>query len=445
MVTDWSGLDHYLDDQAAGELSSVSLVVVSSGGVVHQHSCGDALRYSTPPAHLSADCGAPRPGGDAVPPVAALLRADQRVPATASTLFDLASNTKMWATNLALMMLVGQGLLDLERPVCDFPGWAEFGRHGVGGTGRQDVTVADLLRHEAGLIADPRYFDPHDLHRHGAGELYCSGTPAAPVSRDRIIEVICRTPSAGPAHQGYCYSDLDYMILGLLVEQTVGLRLDRYLEEGLYRRLGLRRTLFNPLEKGIDADQIAATEPQGNTRGGTVDYGPAPDGRPAPLRRHTLRGQVHDEKAWYCMAGVSGHAGLFTDAADLAVLLRLGLGEGCLDGVRHIDQAVWRHFASPQGATPQQRASSSHGLGWRVAPASGPPYPPFGGCPSPGSIGHTGWTGTFTLVDRQRDLALGLMTGARHRLGADVGRANPVEYSRIVGMVYRAQAERAVR
>lgn len=447
---DWSALDRYLDDQAAGDLTSASLVVVRRGGVIHRHCCGDSLRYATPSA--AASTTASPGGGVRVTPPAVLLPKDERVPATASTLFDLASNTKMWATNLALMMLVGQGRLDLDRPVCEFPGWQRFGD-----AGRRTVTVADLLRHEAGLIADPRYFDPG-----AAGELYCSGTPESPVPRERIIATICRTPSSRPPHEGYCYSDLDYMILGLLVEQIVGRRLDRYLEEGPYRRLGLGRTLFNPLDKGIDADQIAATEPQGNTRGGSVDYGavpygnPGPDGGPAPLRRYTLRGQVHDEKAWYCMAGVSGHAGLFTDSRDLAVLLRLGLGQGRLEGEQYIDPEVWRLFASPQGETPPRaesstassssrssdvrssRAHSSHALGWRVAPSAGDPYPPFGSSPTPGSIGHTGWTGTLTLVDRDRDLALGLMTGARHRLGTDVGRANPVDYPRIVDLVYRA-------
>lgn len=417
-MTGWSDLDRYLDDQAAGELSSAGLVVVSSAGVLHEHHCGDALRYSTPSTAQP----------DADPGPAVLLPADRRVPVRGSTLFDLASNTKMWATNLALMELVGRGALDLDRPVCTFAGWQRFGE-----PGRRGVTVADLLRHEAGLIADPRYFNPR-----AAGPLYCSGTPLDPVPRERIIATICRTPSARPSHQGYCYSDLDYMILGLLVEQICGQRLDHVLEDGLYRSLGLVSTVFNPLDKGFDPDRIAATEPEGNTRGGSVDLGPAPDGSPAPMRRYTLRGQVHDEKAWYCMGGVSGHAGLFTDTGDLAVLLRLGLGEGRLDGKQYIDLEVWRRFARPQGRTAGERAESSHGLGWRVAPSAGDPYPPFGSSPAPGSIGHTGWTGTLTVVDRQRDLALGLLTGARHRLGTDVGRDRPVDYSRIVDAVYRA-------
>lgn len=424
-MTDWSELDSYLDahvdDRDAAGFTAASLVVVRRGGVVHRHHCGDALRYLAQEG----------PGG-------ALGRAVElpvgaRVPVTADTLFDMASNTKMWATNLALMILVGRGAMSLERPVCDFPGWGPFAEGG-----RRTVTVADLLRHEAGLVADPHYFDPRWVGIRRPGDLYCSGTPAHPVGRRRIIDAICRTPSARPAHTGYCYSDLDYMILGLLVEQLTGRRLDAFLENGLYSGLELAATVFNPLAKGFDADRIAATEPQGNTRGGSVSLGPAPDGTPAPLRRATLRGQVHDEKAWYCMAGVSGHAGLFTDASDLAVLLRMGLGEGELAGRRYIDADVWRQFARPQGATARERAESTHGLGWRVAPAAGPGYPPFGPAPAPGSIGHTGWTGTLTVVDAASDLAIGLMTGARHRLGADVGRAGPVDYGHVVSMVYRA-------
>lgn len=412
-MSDWSQIDRYLDDQAA-ELTSASLVVVRSGGTVHRHVCGDALRYSTAP-------GRPR---------AVELPAGRRVAATASTLYDLASNTKMWATNLALIRLVDRGILDLERPVHTIEGWSAFTTDGL-----DTVRIIDLLRHEAGLSADPRYFDPR---AHASWEdLYCSGTPEHPVPRSRIIDVICRTPLQRRPRSGYLYSDLDYMILGLVVEQLVGARLDYLLENGLYRAMGLHNTVFNPLDKGIPADRIAATEPEGNTRGGSVDYGPSPDGSPAPLRRYTLRGQVHDEKAWYCMGGVAGHAGLFTDSADLAELLRLGLGEGTLDGEQIISPSTWRHFASPQGPTPVARRGSSHALGWRIAPAAGSAYPPFGTAPSPGSIGHTGWTGTLTLVDRDQDVAIGLMTGARHRLGSDVGADRQVGYRRIVDLVYR--------
>lgn len=417
-MSDWSALDRYLDDQAA-ELTSASLVVVRSTGTVHRHVCGDSLRYTTVPGR----------------PHAVELPVERRVPATAATLYDLASNTKMWATNLALMILVDAGRLDLERPVHTVEGWSGFTAGGL-----EKVRIVDLLRHDAGLTADPRYFDPR-AHDPGAG-LYCSGTPQHPVPRSRIIDVICRTPPQRPPGTGYLYSDLDYMILGLVVEQLTGRRLDDFLESGPYHRLGLRRTVFNPLDKGLDVEEMAATEPEGNSRGGSVDYGRAPDGSPAPIRRYTLRGQVHDEKAWYCMGGVSGHAGLFTDADELAVLLRFGLGEGVLDGEQIIRPATWRRFAAPQGSDPAARRASSHGLGWRVAPAEGPPYPPFGPSPTPGSIGHTGWTGTLTLVDRDKDLAIGLMTGARHRLGTEVGADRPVGYRDVVDLVYRALGER---
>lgn len=413
-MSGWPALDRYLDDQAA-ELTSASLVVVRSAGIVHQYAGGDALRYSTVPGRRHA----------------VELPEDRRVPATSSTLYDLASNTKMWATNLALMILVDRDVLDLGRPVHTFEGWSAFT-----GAGLETVRIIDLLRHDAGLAADPRYFDAraHDPQ----ADLYCSGTPRHPVPRSRLIDVICRTPPHQPPRTGYRYSDLDYMILGLVVEQLSGARLDEVLGNGPYRRLGLRRTVFNPLDKGLRADEIAATEPEGNTRGGSIDHGTATDGSPAPLRRRTLRGQVHDEKAWHCLGGVAGHAGLFTDAQDLAVLLRLGLGEGTLDGAQIISPGTWRRFAAPQGPDPAARSRSDHGLGWRIAPAAGPPYPPFGPAPSPGSIGHTGWTGTLTLVDHDRDVAIGLMTGARHRLGTDVGADRPVDYRHIVDLVYRA-------
>ena len=104
------------------------------------------------------------------------------------------------------------------------------------------------------------------------------------------------------------------MLLGLLVERITGMSLDRYCEQFIYGPLQLNHTVFNPLKKGFAPNRIAATEINGNTRSHNIDF--------PGIRTHTLRGEVHDEKAWYSMGGVSGHAGLFSTVDDFAVLMQ---------------------------------------------------------------------------------------------------------------------------
>ncbi|PNB76984.1 penicillin binding protein PBP4B, partial [Pseudomonas sp. FW305-BF6] len=108
------------------------------------------------------------------------------------------------------------------------------------------------------------------------------------------------------------YSDVDYMLLGTIVEKITGQKLDEYVENEIYKPLKLKDTVFNPLQKGFKPKEIAATELLGNTRDGVINF--------PNVRTYTLQGEVHDEKAFYSMGGVSGHAGLFSTTSDLAVL-----------------------------------------------------------------------------------------------------------------------------
>ena len=110
--------------------------------------------------------------------------------------------------------------------------------------------------------------------------------------------------------------------LGLIVEQVTGMELDAYVEENIYKPLGLDHIVFNPLQKGFEKDQCAATELNGNSRDGAISF--------TVNRTDTIQGEVHDEKAFYAMNGVSGHAGLFADAQDLGRLAQVMLNQGRL-------------------------------------------------------------------------------------------------------------------
>jgi len=403
-------LDQFLQGQVDDGSPAVAMIVTKDGKIVKNDAYGYALRYST---HTE--------DGQTLP--AELLPEEEWQAASTSTLFDLASNTKMYATNYAIQHLVSQGRLDLDQPVASFPGWECFtdestnytGIWTVGGaggitaehTGKDTVTLRDLLHHRGGLIPDPQY-----QNRDAAGELWHQTTN--PDDRSGIISSICQTPLMYAPRTTFAYSDVDFMILGLIVEQVTGQRLDTYLQQELYGPLGLEHTFFNPLDHGIAAEQVAATELNGNTRDGNVSFGTQPDGTPVYIRDYTLRGEVHDEKAFYSMAGVAGHAGLFSTTSDMAVLTQLMLNDGIYEGRQYFTQDVIEEFTTPYDPDPDQVDSSTIGLGWRVHSANAAAYYYFNWGPSRSTFGHQGWTGTLTIIDPLHDLTITILTNMRH-------------------------------
>ena len=423
----------WIDDQVKAGFSGTSVLVCRHGQIAWRHHAGQALKYSTEVIDHTVH-------------KARLLPPAEQIPVTATTRFDIASNTKMYAVNLALQMLVGQGRIDLSRQVCTFPGWEAFrdestvytGSWTVGGpggiktpfTGKKTIRLVDLMHHRGGLVPDPQY--PNATV---AGELYLQNLDDIS-NRTDVIDRICRTPLMYAPHTERAYSDVDYMILGLIVEQVVGKRLDEYLQEGVYRRLGLERTEFRPLDVSTPPDFIAATELNGNTRDGNVDFGTRPDGSPVFIRTQTICGQVQDEKAFYTMSGVSGHAGLFSTADDLGVLLQLMSNEGMYQGREYFPADVQRRFLTPDGD------SETYGLGWRT---NGYYY--FHGGPSKAAFGHTGWTGTITMVDPIRDIQIVLLTNMRHSPVVEppnefaTGAFPLAHYVGLISRVYSALAE----
>ncbi|KUJ83736.1 penicillin binding protein PBP4B [Microbulbifer flavimaris] len=303
-----------------------------------------------------------------------------------NTLFDLASNTKMYATNFALQKLASEGHLDLQAPVQKYlPEFAD--QKGDPIRGKNKVRVMDLLNHSAGFSPDPQYHNPKV-----AKALFSQ-------ERDKTLRFMPLSPLSYEPGTKTAYSDTDYMLLGLLVERITGQHLDTYVEQQIYAPLGLENTKFNPLKKGYDVSQFAATERMGNTRNGSIDF--------PNIRRHTLIGEVHDEKAFYSMGGVSGHAGLFSTTSDLAVLLQVMLNGGGYGDVCLFDRPTIQRFTSPSPA------NATFGLGWRRNANEDMQWM-FGTQASAEAYGHTGWTGTLTLIDPTFDLGIVLLTNKKH-------------------------------
>ncbi|MDN3020075.1 penicillin binding protein PBP4B [Paenibacillus sp. BSR1-1] len=304
----------------------------------------------------------------------------------ADTMFDLASNTKMYAANYALQKLVSEGKIDLDDRVQHYiPEFKDESEDKIKGKDR--LRLIDILHHSAGFPADPQYHHPA-----AAGTLY---------SQDRVktLKMLSKTPLKYEPGTKNIYSDVDYMLLGYIVEKVTGQLLDDYVENNIYKPLGLIHTLFNPLQKGFKQTDFAATELMGNTRDGVINF--------PNIRTDTLQGEVHDEKAFYSMDGISGHAGLFSNTDDLAVLLQVMLNGGGYGDVRVFEQQTIHTFVRPSATNP------TYGLGWRRNGNSSMAWM-FGPHASETAVGHTGWTGTVTILDFEQNLGIALLTNKKH-------------------------------
>jgi len=334
---------------------------------------------------------------------------------TVDTMFDIASNTKMFATNLAVMKLVSEGKLDVSKRLAEYlPQYR--------GEGREIRLVKDILTHNAGYSPHVRFYTrDNDL-----GEQFYSQ------NREKTEQLLLtKVPFEVGRLQKRMYSDTDYMLLGLLIERITGMSLDSYVEHEIYYPLNLKQTIYNPLQKGFSKNQFAATEIQGNTRGGRLDFD--------NVRQYVLQGEVHDEKAFHSLAGVAGHAGLFSTAKELGILAQAMLNRGGYGKVHLFEQSVVDQFIKPDDG------DGSYGLGWRRA-NNGSMKWHFGPYASPSAFGHTGWTGTVTVIDPEHDLVIVLLTNARHSKieGSDkdyqfLGKSFETgKYGSIVSLVYEA-------
>ena len=352
-------LDALIEREVTQGFPGAVLLIAKDGKIIKHAAYGYASRYASDGSSLA-----------------------QPEPMQTNTLFDLASNTKMYATNYALMQLVSQGKLALNAPIVQYlPEYV--------GEGRDSRLVSDLLYHNAGYPPEVHFHRPDNRH----GPAFYS------TDRQLSMQLIAtKVPFERERGGKAVYSDIDYMLLGLIIERLTGMAQDEYLEQHLYQPMGLKHTLFNPLRKGISPAQIAATELDGNSRGGRVLF-------PAD-KRGVVRGEVHDEKARYAFDGVAGHAGLFSTAEDTARLALLALHGGY--GLTPVfSQPVLQQFIRPSVA------DHTVGLGWRTA-TGGDLNWHFGPYASAYAFGHTGWTGTATLIDPYYNLVVVLLTNKKH-------------------------------
>lgn len=275
------------------------------------------------------------------------------------TFFDLASLTKMVCTTTSVMILVDRGLVRLDGPV-----WSYIPEFGC--KGKEQITVRHLLTHTGGLLPFIQLYRDH-WGKKAFYKALAEMEPAHPPMTERV------------------YSDLGFMTLGWMVERVSGRPLDQFAKEEIFSPLGMHNTQFNPptsLRR-----KCAATED-------------------CPFRKRVMQGQVHDENA-YQMGGVSGHAGLFSTANDLALFARMMLHEGNFEGRQILSPQTFHEMLRPQPMPPGVRQA----LGWWF---KRPPEEATVFLPSENSYGHTGFTGTSIWIDPVYKTAVVLLSNAVH-------------------------------
>jgi CubicO group peptidase (beta-lactamase class C family) len=302
-----------------------------------------------------------------------------------NTMFDMASLTKVCATTLAAMKLYDEGKLDIDAPVAKYlPKFAQ--------KGKEKVKVRDLLMHDSGLPPDPPMHLWHTsvisqsqldtLRKHPRWFVEADSFGGNfDKAHEAMWDSLYATPLQYPTGTKMVYSDINFLILGKIVEKLTGTSLAKFVEENFYLPLGMIHTMFTPPESL--ENECAPTEY--DSASGSL-----------------LRGVVHDENA-RSLGGTAGHAGLFSTANDIAIYIQMLLNRGVYDGRRYLSDstiALW---------TRKQSGLSTRGLGWDTkAPA--PLYSSAGHYFSSNSFGHTGFTGTSVWVDPERNLFVVLLT-----------------------------------
>lgn len=305
----------------------------------------------------------------------------ERVPMSRKTIFDLASLTKPMATATAIMLLASEGRLSIDKPVADYlPAFSE--------REKQEVTIRHLLTHSSGLKPWRGFHEVLiEKEKKKGGRLV-----ATQEGRKFIIDRILRSALVHKPGEAAVYGDLDFIVLGEVVEVVTGESLDKFCTRCLFQPMGLHMTGFRacfedsahipPEEKSV----IAATEE-------------------CPWRGRVLWGEVHDPNA-YAMGGIAGHAGLFAPADDV-----MKFGRVILDTWHGRADLLPRDFLRQFLERQSIPKGSDWALGWDTPSANSSSS---GRYFSTTSVGHLGFTGTSLWIDLEKEIIVVILSNRIH-------------------------------
>ncbi|NQV52953.1 MAG: serine hydrolase [Flavobacteriales bacterium] len=292
-------------------------------------------------------------------------------------LYDLASITKIAGSVAGLMRLTEEGQFNLDNRLCDYLSeWVDT-------TTYMQLNMREILAHQAGLTPWIPFYTKtvtKGVPRYDVYSLAASETYPLRVAREFYIrsdypdKMFRQILNHDLAEKTYKYSDIGYYFALRIIEKQTGTSLDRFLDSTYYRPLGLTTMGFRPLER-FEKSEIAPTEYD------------------RYFRNQLVHGDVHDPGA-AMLGGVGGHAGLFSDANDLGVMMQMYLNGGFYGGQRFFGQEVIDDFTKCQFCEDDNR----RGAGFDKPLTDGSEGPSCG-CTSLDAFGHQGFTGTVTWAD----------------------------------------------
>lgn len=309
------------------------------------------------------------------------------VKAETDTIYDLASCTKIVGTTQAIMKLYYEKKLDVNDKVSKYlPDFAE--------NGKDNVTIEQLLTHTSGL---PQW---------KASFLYIN-------NREDELEYIEDLPLIFEPGE-VKYSDFGFMTLGYIVESITGEKLDEYVENEIFKPLGMSKTMYNPLDKGIKKESIAATSWGNPYEYRMVDEKDYPDfGYDCTedakafeefdgWRKNILIGQVNDGNTAMACEGIAGHAGIFSNVEDLAILGQLMLDGGSYNGVKLYDQETIDLFSK------NHTGENNRGYGFEMNKSY------MGKNTNENIYGHNGFTGTHIIINPEKNMEIIVLTNKQN-------------------------------
>jgi beta-glucosidase-like glycosyl hydrolase/CubicO group peptidase (beta-lactamase class C family) len=339
---------------------------------------------------------------------------DSLVPVSNTDIYDVASITKVAATTISLMKLYDEGKFYLDKYVSDY--LPETKKTPIG-----RIKLHDILLHQAGLPAWIPFYQKYlseterkkwfrideEKHYHVpvARHLYAKNTLV-----DTIYKTIYNTkPDKKPE---YRYSDLGFYLLSKIIHRLAGEPLDEYARKTFYAPLGLSNTAFTPWQHFPD-ERIVPTE---------ID---------TIFRKQTIHGYVHDPGA-ALLGGVSGHAGLFSNATDLTILFQMLLNKGSYGGKRYLSPSTVEMF------TRTHLENNRRGLGFDKPDTDTTKTGPTAKSASPDTFGHTGFTGTCAWADPKHNLIYVFLSNRTYPYATNNKLAQENIRTRIMQVVYDA-------
>lgn len=311
------------------------------------------------------------------------------VPSLRSNMYDVASITKIAATTLSVMQLVDDGKVNVGNNLGSY-------YKAVASTDKANMTIKDMMAHTAGLAAWIPYYKNTLTDKNKPNpEIYHTEKSASYSTRvsdnlwmqnnyrDSFLIEIINTPLKPRGE--YKYSDLGFIMLGEMVANITGKSLDRYAADTYYNPLGLRSTTYNPLEAHYTSGNIVPTEMD--------DY----------FRYQEVHGYVHDMAA-AMMGGVAGHAGLFSNTHDLAIIFQMMLNGGYYGGKRYLNEETIKLF------TQRVAGSSRRGIGFDMKELNPKRSANMSEYASVNTYGHLGFTGCAAWIDPDKDLIFILLS-----------------------------------